>query len=135
MTHDALNWFEIPVHDIDRAQRFYETLLGRPMRREEMGPQTLAVFPYDDGRVGGALLAGPGAPAPSVDGNIVYLDASPSLAATLARADALGAQVLLPALELPGAIGAIAHIVDSEGNRIGLHARQAGPATRAAHTA
>ena len=122
MTHDALHWFEIPVHDMERAQRFYETLLGRRMRREQMGPQALAVFEYGDGRVGGALLNGPDMPAPSLDGNIVYLNASPSLDAALARAVALGARVLLPRLQLPGDIGAIAHIADSEGNRIGLHA-------------
>ena len=125
MTNDALNWFEIPVLDLDRAQRFYETLLGRSLRREEMGPQTLAVFPYDDGRVGGALLKGPGAPAPSVDGIVIYLNAAPSLDAVLSRAAELGAKVLLPKLQLPGDIGAIAHIADSEGNRIGLHSRNA----------
>lgn len=122
MTHDALNWFEIPVHDMERAQRFYETLLGQHLRREQMGPQTLAVFKYGDGRVGGALLNGPDMPAPSLDGNIVYLNVSPSLDAALARAAELGARVLLPKLQLPRDIGAIAHIVDSEGNRIGLHA-------------
>ncbi len=38
MTRNALTWFEIPVTDIDRAQRFYETLLARDLRREQMGP-------------------------------------------------------------------------------------------------
>ena len=41
--HPAINWFEIPVTDIDRAQAFYEAVLGQPLRREPMGPQTLAV--------------------------------------------------------------------------------------------
>ena len=121
MTRDALTWFEIPVTDIDRAQRFYETLLAQDLRREQMGPQTLAVFPYDDGRVGGALLQSPTAPASTTDGNIVYLAAGPSLDVVLARASELGAKVLLPKLELPRDIGVIAHIVDSEGNRVGLH--------------
>lgn len=57
--HNALNWFEIPVQDLDRAQAFYEALLGAPLRREAMGPQTLAVLPYAEGTVGGALLHGP----------------------------------------------------------------------------
>jgi hypothetical protein len=90
-----------------------------------MGPQTLAVFPYDDGRVGGALLQAPGAPAPSTDGIVIYLNAAPSLDAVLSRAAELGAKVLLAKLQLPGDIGAIAHIVDSEGNRIGLHSPNA----------
>jgi predicted enzyme related to lactoylglutathione lyase len=124
MQRDAIHWFEIPVTDIDRAQRFYETLFARPMRREQMGPQTLAVFAYQGG-IGGALLKSATAPAPSTDGNLVYLNASPSLDAVLARAGELGATVLLPKLELPNAIGFIAQIVDCEGNRVGLHSKTA----------
>jgi predicted enzyme related to lactoylglutathione lyase len=120
MQHDAIHWFEIPVADIDRAQRFYETLFARSMRREQMGPQTLAVFPYEDG-IGGALLKSATAPRPGTDGTLVYLNAKPSLDAVLARARELGAEVLLPKLELPNDIGFIAQIVDSEGNRVGLH--------------
>jgi predicted enzyme related to lactoylglutathione lyase len=118
---DALNWFEIPATDLDRAQRFYEALLDIQMSREEAGPQTLAVFKYGEGRVGGALVSGPRVSAPSTDGSVVYLDASPSLEKTLARAERLGARVLLPTIKLPGDIGSFAHIADSEGNRIGLH--------------
>ena len=126
MTRNALAWFEIPVADIARAQRFYETLLARSMRREQMGPQTLAIFPYDNGNgVGGALLQSATAPAPGTDGSLVYLDASPSLAVVMSRAAELGARVLLPALQLPGTIGFIAQIVDSEGNRVGLHSPNA----------
>jgi len=52
---NAISWFEIPVADMDRAQRFYETLFHRPLRREAMGPETtLAVFEYEPGTsVGG----------------------------------------------------------------------------------
>ena len=126
MTRNALTWFEIPVADIARAQRFYETLLAKALRREAMGPQTLAIFPYEEGQgVGGALLQGATAPAPSTDGSLVYLDASPSLAVVMSRAAELGAKVLLPALQLPGTIGHIAQIVDSEGNRVGLHSPNA----------
>jgi predicted enzyme related to lactoylglutathione lyase len=122
MTRNALSWFEIPVTDIERAQRFYETLLARDMRREHMGPQTLAIFAYEQGAgVGGALLQSATAPVPGTEGSLVYLDASPSLDAVLSRAGELGAQVLLPKLQLPGTIGFIAQIVDCEGNRVGLH--------------
>ena len=124
MQRNAIHWFEIPVTDLDRAQRFYETLFARSLRREQMGPQQLAVFEYADG-IGGALLAGPTAPAPGLDGPLVYLNADPSLDAVLARAAELGAHVLSPKLELPRDIGFIAQVVDSEGNRIGLHSSAA----------
>ena len=119
--HNALNWFEIPVRDLDRAQAFYETLLGAPLRREPMGPQTLAVFPYAEGTVGGALLHGPDAPAPG-GGTLVYLNVNPSLDAALARARDAGAEVVQPRVDLPDGMGAFVHVLDSEGNRIGLHA-------------
>ena len=85
---NAIAWFEIPTTQLDRAQAFYEAVLGQPMRRENMGPSEGAVFAYDpdaDG-AGGALMMGPTAPQVSGSGTLVYLDASPSLDAALDRA-------------------------------------------------
>lgn len=117
----ALNWFEIPVRDLDRAQAFYEAMLGAPLKRESMGPQTLAVLPYAEPGTGGALLLGPGAPAPG-DGTLVYLNAGDALQPAVQRALAAGAQLLTPRVDLPDGMGAFVHLRDSEGNRIGLHA-------------
>lgn len=120
---NAVTWFEIPVRDIDRAQAFYEALLGAPLRRETMGPHTLAVLPYDAPEaVGGCLMAGADLPAPSRDGSLVYLNAEPSLDAALARAQAAGGTLLLPRTALPPGMGFFAHVQDLEGNRVGLHA-------------
>ena len=122
--HPAINWFEIPVTDIDRAQAFYEAVLGQPLRREPMGPQTLAVLPYTEPGVGGALIAGPHIPAPSGTGTLVYLNVNPSLDAALARALAAGGQVVTPRVDLPDGMGSFVHLLDVEGNRIGLHAQR-----------
>lgn len=121
--HNAVNWFEIPVRDIERAQAFYERMLSKTLRRESMGPQTLAVIPYDPAAgVGGALLAGDHIPDPSANGTLVYLNAEPSLDAAVERAVAAGGRVATPRVELPDGMGCFAHVLDSEGNRIGLHA-------------
>lgn len=122
----AIHWFEIPVRDLDRAQRFYETLFHRPLRREAMGPDTtLAVFEYEPGTsVGGCLFASSKAPAPSIDGTVVYLSAEPSLNAVLARLPEAGGRLLVPRTELPEGMGAFAQIEDCEGNRVGLHAQK-----------
>lgn len=119
-----IDWFEIPVRDMDRAQKFYETLLAAPLHRETIGAQTLAVFAYDPtAGVGGCLLAGPTVPAPSQAGTLVYLQARPSLDAVLSRVTEAGGSVVTPKVQLPGDMGCFAHVADSEGNRVGLHAQ------------
>jgi hypothetical protein len=121
---NAISWFEIPTAQLDKAQAFYEAVLGRPMRREDMGPSQGAVFAYDpeqDG-TGGALMMGPTAPEPSGKGTLVYLDASPSLDAAVQRVLAQGGQVALPRQALPPGMGFFAHVLDLDGNRVGLHA-------------
>lgn len=117
----AIHWFEIPVQNMDRAQRFYETLLGQPLRREQMGPHTLAVLPYQAPGVGGCLLAD-GHTQPARHGSLIYLNAGPRLDDALHRLAAAGGCITTPRVDLPGDMGCFVHIDDSEGNRIGLHA-------------
>ncbi|MES2282539.1 MAG: VOC family protein [Pseudomonadota bacterium] len=121
---NAITWFEIGTTNLPKATAFYEALLGQKLRLEHMGPSEGAVFNYDkaaDG-VGGALMCGPTAPRPGAQGTLVYLDASPSIDAALARATAAGGQVALPRQALPPGMGFFAHITDLDGNRVGLHA-------------
>ena len=121
---NAINWFEIGTHNLAKATAFYEAVLGQKLRLENMGPSEGAVFAYDkalDG-TGGALMCGPTAPTPGAGGTLVYLDASPSLDAALARAAAAGGKVALPRQALPPGMGFFAHITDLDGNRVGLHA-------------
>ena len=120
----AIDWFEIPVRNMDRAQAFYETLLATTLRREAAGPQkTLAVFGYGDNQVGGCLMAGEGTPEPSPNGTLIYLNAEPSLDAVMARVEAAGGRITTPKVQLPDGMGCFAHIADTEGNRVGLHAQ------------
>ena len=115
-----INWFEIPVADLARAQRFYEATFAIDMQREDMGPMRMALFPYVEPATGGALLACPDA-RPGDHGVVIYLDGGTDLAVPLARAVAAGGTVLMPKTELSPEIGFIAMFADSEGNRIGLH--------------
>lgn len=122
---NALNWFEIPVRDMARAQAFYERLLGCTLRRESMGPMAeLAVFPYERPGVGGCLMQSPTMrPAQGEGrGSLVYLPAAPTLDAVLARVAEIGGRLVTPKVILPEGMGAFAHVEDSEGNLVGLHA-------------
>jgi predicted enzyme related to lactoylglutathione lyase len=121
----AIDWFEIPCTNIDRAQAFYEAVLGRTLARENYsGPgMTMAVFPADGGEhaVRGALQHGPGVAAPSATGTVIYLHAVGELSTVLARVVPAGGSISMPHTALPPGMGFMAHIIDTEGNRIGLH--------------
>jgi hypothetical protein len=45
---NVINWFEIPVADMDRAVAFYEPVMQVSLRRETMDCAELAVFPHQD---------------------------------------------------------------------------------------
>jgi len=113
-------WFEIPVQDMDRAQRFYESILGVNLQRQTMGPSELAVFPYGGrpNHVSGALLRHADN-HPAVQGSIVYLSVG-DLRPVLARAETSGGDTLVPVTALPQGMGFFAQFRDCEGNRVGL---------------
>jgi hypothetical protein len=116
---NALNWFEIPASDINRAAKFYSTVLGAELEIAEMMPGYLmAMLPSEDG-VGGALIQGEGY-APSTDGTVVYLNGGEDLALPLGKVEAAGGQVLVTKTDI-GENGFFAYILDSEGNKVGLH--------------
>ena len=123
MTH-AINWFEIPTTDLERASRFYESLLGISLKRERFaGTDThMAIFPGEQESVRGALIASPRR-KPVADGALVYLHAQ-DLDASLARLEKVGGSVVLPKTDI-GEPGFIALVRDSEGNVVGLHAPRA----------
>jgi uncharacterized protein len=111
-------WFEIPSADFDRAVRFYETLLDARLRREEMGPMTMAVFPHAAEEPGGAVVKANGY-VPTDSGTVVYLSVD-DIRPVLAKVEKVGGRVLLPLTQIPDGQGVFAQIRDSEGNRVGL---------------
>jgi predicted enzyme related to lactoylglutathione lyase len=118
-TH-IISWFEIPSTDFERAVRFYETVLGTELRRENVGDQPIGIFQYTEPATGGCVIHSPTA-KPSTDGVVVYLNAQPNVDAVLARVEKAGGKVQGPVIELPQDIGYIGFFTDTEGNRIGLH--------------
>ena len=55
-------------------------------------------------------------------GTVVYLNCNGRLDEVAGRVEDAGGKLLTPRVDLPGEMGAIYQIADSEGNRVGLHA-------------
>lgn len=118
--HNVIAWFEIPSANLDRAVAFYEKIFAKPLKRESMGPIQMAVFPYEQPGVSGAVVhGGPYRPGDN-KGTVIYIDCDGQLDAVLSRVAPAGGEVAMAKTELPG-MGAYAHILDTEGNRVGLH--------------
>lgn len=115
-----ITWFEIPSHDYNRAVIFYENVFKLSLKREEMEAIAMAVFPHTEGQSAGAIVHG--APyQPAADGVCIYLY-SADFDDALLRIEKSGGKVVMPKMSI-GPNGFIAHFIDSEGNRIGLHTR------------
>ncbi|MFY3743255.1 VOC family protein [Anaeromyxobacter sp. Red801] len=116
----AINWFELPAADFDRARSFYEAVLGTELKVDTSGRMPMAFFPYAEGKgTGGAIVKSEHA-RPGVDGAIVYLDTRGSIERCLRRVEAAGGKVVVPVTDI-GPHGRFAILIDSEGNRVGLH--------------
>lgn len=112
-------WFEISTADLERAVRFYESVLDVRLSRENMGGGSMAVFPYGGQPHSSGCLIHADDREPSVQGCIVYLSVD-DLAPVLERAVSLGGDTIVPRTALPGDMGYFAQFIDSEGNRVGL---------------
>lgn len=113
-------WVDIPVTDLDRALAFYSAVLGEPVTREGGPGFAFGLLPHAGEDVGGCLYVADDN-APSLQGPLIYLNATGRLDAAVAAATAQGGQVL-QAVHPIGPHGFRAILRDSEGNRVALHA-------------
>lgn len=117
---NAINWFEIPTADFDRAKKFYADILGSDIQEMSMGDYRMGMLPAGEGGIGGAIVAGAGC-VPSDNGTLVYLNAGADLAPILTKIEAAGGTVVMPKTMITEEIGYMATFTDSEGNRVALH--------------
>jgi predicted enzyme related to lactoylglutathione lyase len=117
----AINWFEIPVKDIEKAKTFYEAILGTELGLMEMMGAKMAFLPadFEAGGVGGCLIQGEGY-EPSEKGALVYLNGGDDLSIPLARVEQAGGTIILPKTDI-NPHGFMAHFIDTEGNRVAFH--------------
>lgn len=124
--NNAINWFEIPANEIERAIKFYETIFDFEMHELDIGDGLrMALFPAESGTVGGAIIQNKEWYKPSDSyGPLLYLNANPDLQQVLDRVEAAGGTVSIPKRMITEENGYMAVIIDSEGNRVALHSNK-----------
>ena len=122
--NNAISWFEIPATDIDRAQKFYETIFGISLQSMDMPSMKMRMFPLDDpmNGVGGSIVDSGGFHKPSAtDGPLIYLNGNPDVQNVLDKVEAAGGKITVPKTEISAEYGFMAAFLDTEGNRVALH--------------
>ena len=110
-------WMDIPVADLERAQKFYAAVLAIPVQRQEFGDFVFCVLDHQDGN-GGCLVLN--ADEVSDKGVLIYLNVDGRLRDAISKVEPHGGSIIAPAHSI-GPHGYRAVIKDSEGNRVALH--------------
>ena len=127
LKNNVISWFEIPVTNMERAVKFYETVFGFILSRNQMGPLDMAWFPYVENGLGagGSLVFEKDFYKPSTDGALVYFSAqSGDLVNELSKVENAGGKIISGKKLIAEDYGYMALIIDTEGNRIALHSRK-----------
>ena len=117
---NPVGWFEIYVQDMDRAKAFYEKTFDVTLQRLPTSGVELWAFPMNPEGSGssGALVKMEGKDS-GVGGTIVYFPGA-NCATVADRAVQNGGRLQTGKKSI-GEYGFIAHVLDTEGNLIGLH--------------
>ncbi len=121
---NPVQWLEIATTDIERAKTFYQKVLGLEFQFIEMPDAKMYIFGAPDTEVAGSSgsLVQSEYYKPSTDGTVVYFDCE-DVAVELTRVEDAGGKIIVPKTDI-GEFGFYAHILDTEGNKIGLHSQK-----------
>lgn len=116
-----VGWFEIPVHDMDRAKRFYERVFNVEIKDVDLGGLKMGWFPDNNGAYGATgTLIKQDSYVPSQEGTLVYF-MSENVQNELDRIESEGGSIYQPKTQISEEHGFMAVFIDSEGNRVALH--------------
>jgi uncharacterized protein len=120
MKPNPIIWCEIYVQDMERAKRFYESVFEMKLEKLESPGIEMWSFPMIKDAIGaaGALVKMDGV-ASGGSGTIVYFHCD-EVTVELERVVGAGGKIHQPKTSI-GQYGFMALIVDTEGNKIGLH--------------
>jgi hypothetical protein len=119
---NAVSWIEIPATNLQRAQKFYETIFDITLVPMDFSHLKMCMFPLEDPMgVGGSLCLSDFHKPSSSDGTLIYLNANPDVQLVLDKIEKAGGKIVVPKTEISPEYGHMAVFIDTEGNRVALH--------------
>lgn len=125
MEQNVVGWFEVPVLDMDRAKKFYDTVFGIEIQVQDFGGTLMGWFPWAEGKTGasGSLIQNESYKPSHTDGVLVYF-ASQDVQNELDRIEDAGGKIVKPKTQISPEVGYMGVFLDTEGNRVALHSRK-----------
>lgn len=125
MERNMIGWFEVPVTNMERAKKFYDTVFDISIAVHELGDFIMGWFPMSSDKPGatGSLVQHSMYTPSETHGVLIYFSCK-DLALELSRVVSAGGQVLQEKTEIGDGHGFMGLIKDTEGNRIAVHSNQ-----------
>ncbi|MCM4156318.1 VOC family protein [Gramella sp. AN32] len=125
-TSNSIVWFEIYVDDMERASKFYESVLDMKLEAlsNPFGDDTeMRSFPGDMEKYGanGSLVKMEGVKSGG-NSSLVYFN-SEDCTTEESRVEKAGGKIFKPKMSI-GKFGFISLFIDTEGNMVGFHSMQ-----------
>ncbi len=119
---NPIQWLEIAATDLERAKTFYASVFNLEFEYIEMPDSKMYMFgaPGEIGSAGCIMWSEQ--TSPGADGTTAYFSCE-DLSNELGRVEAAGGKIVVPRTDI-GEFGVFAQVLDTEGNRIGLHSNQ-----------
>jgi predicted enzyme related to lactoylglutathione lyase len=123
MHENPARWFEIYVQDMNRAKKFYESVLQSKLQKLDATEIEIWAFPMEKDKVGcgGALVKMEG--FPSGHNSVLIYFGCADCAVEAGRVVKAGGKVFKEKMSI-GQYGFIALATDTEGNMFGLHSME-----------
>lgn len=118
-----VKFLEIPTRDFDRAATFYKAVFDMDIFVTEMLGYKLGFLRKGSEDMWVALVNGSDY-TPAAEGVLAYLNAGSEIQTTLNKVQQHNGTVLTPKMLVNEDIGYIGIFIDTEGNKIGVHAEQ-----------
>ena len=124
MESNMVGWFEIPVVNMERAKKFYETVFNITISVHELDGLIMGWFPSAPGKSGamGSLVKHDLYIPSDTKGPVLYFSCK-DLSNELNRVGGAGGAILRSKKEIGEGHGFMALVKDTEGNRIALHSQ------------
>lgn len=107
-------WYELMTTDVDAAKAFYGEVIGWKTKKSEGGPMPYEEWQAGEHSIGGVMLLPDAAKEMGAPPHWLGHIATPDVDATVAKAQELGANVLVPVQKIP-TVGSFAVLADPQG--------------------